>query len=607
MFKRIAVLILLFSTLFVNIFSVAAHADIIDATKYHWTSLFNGSWFTDYEGTMRNWFHELLGWDCNEDNYSEAYNDYASNLPLNGYDSDGGLLWMPTWDDAYGNIAVAISGVISDKRFYSPSVFLGLENQSVTASGVLRQASLTVIDSRSFRVVETQSGGTLPSAYFRLYIDFIAPVSGMYVGSGSVFGSWSNGTYLYFSVKESIYTAGSTVSVMGTFSVSSVPSPITLYVYAPVFRVTPSDTSITNNINIIYAPSTRIANITFNIATVNEGDEITNVYQDVKIVNEETNIFTNPATGESSNIKSWTYDYTTRTYTLELEDGSIVEVTFGDDGITIKVNGEIQNEFKYVVEDSTGGGDQPDVTPTPAPSVTPAPTDPDEPTPTPGPGDGDDHDHDGFHNWLKDWLIDFKEWLGEKLDALLNKDTSPGDTIYNEFSSSTDITNNYDYTINYTDEDGNEKDTSLRDLIHKFDFLRDIYEIGQTLISMVSADAAAAYAYDANAPDETAAVMTIAATDDGIMPIANPTGAPSLKINLGAANSHYGIEYGGEVEFLDLSWYTPYKPTVDSLISGFLWFVFAWGLFKQAPSIISGASIIGTKVDDIREGERRRW
>ena len=65
---------------------------------------------------------------------------------------------------------------------------------------------------------------------------------------------------------------------------------------------------------------------------------------------------------------------------------------------------------------------------------------------------------------------------------------------------------------------------------------------------------------------------------------ANASGTPpDIKVNLGAANSAYGYNYGGEVVALDLSWYAQYKPTVDAIVGGFLWLLFLWALFKKAP------------------------
>jgi hypothetical protein len=67
------------------------------------------------------------------------------------------------------------------------------------------------------------------------------------------------------------------------------------------------------------------------------------------------------------------------------------------------------------------------------------------------------------------------------------------------------------------------------------------------------------------------------------------------------AESPYGYDYGGEVNVLDLSWYEDYKPTVDGIMSGFLWLLFLWGLFKQAPNILAGMGITYNRSEDIQD------
>lgn len=74
--------------------------------------------------------------------------------------------------------------------------------------------------------------------------------------------------------------------------------------------------------------------------------------------------------------------------------------------------------------------------------------------------------------------------------------------------------------------------------------------------------------------------------DKKINAIGSVSVPPSLTVNFASSNSVY--DWGGEAVVLDLSWYEPYKPTVDSLLSGILWVVFAWRLIVAAPGIING-------------------
>ena len=78
----------------------------------------------------------------------------------------------------------------------------------------------------------------------------------------------------------------------------------------------------------------------------------------------------------------------------------------------------------------------------------------------------------------------------------------------------------------------------------------------------------------------------------------NSSTAPVITIDFSAAESNYGYDYGGEVTALDLSWYDEYKSAVDGIMSGFLWLLFLWGLFKQAPNILAGMGITVNRPED---------
>ena len=66
------------------------------------------------------------------------------------------------------------------------------------------------------------------------------------------------------------------------------------------------------------------------------------------------------------------------------------------------------------------------------------------------------------------------------------------------------------------------------------------------------------------------------------------TEPPVIYIDLGSTRGSYDI--GGVVPFLDLRWYAAYKPTVDAIISAFLWACFIWRMFLKLPGIINGAA-----------------
>lgn len=70
--------------------------------------------------------------------------------------------------------------------------------------------------------------------------------------------------------------------------------------------------------------------------------------------------------------------------------------------------------------------------------------------------------------------------------------------------------------------------------------------------------------------------------------VSNEMEPPVVVANFGNSSSKYN--YGGEVVVLDLSWYAPYKSTVDVYLRAVLWVFFLWRLFVALPNIINGVA-----------------
>lgn len=550
-------------------FSVFAYADWWDATKYMVRSIFDGSWFMDWSGTAKNY------WDLRKNgdepvHDAESYNTYiTNNYDVTLYSSSGDYTFCPVPASIY-------------LEYGSYGTSFDIPDDIGEVGGWLHYVRFKYISSNSSGIllyVEVSDGFDSNGPCdikATLWYYFVFPYDGVYhVLNYDPFLGSSN--------------SGCTKGIRVDFTVTG-PGYITIPY--PIFTCDTPDFTYNN----YYEPFSRVGSITYNIVD----SHMQNYYPNVQLFNEETNVYTDPSTGQQQNVQSWTYDYSTRTYHLTLDDGSLLDIEFGDGSIKVTLNGELTQEYYYTVEKE----EEPGPTPTPehgGPTPTPDPGT--TPTPEPGP---EPEDPDGFFAWLKQWLIDFKEWLGDWLDKLFNKE--PGDITIDDSDNSVHINDqdDLDYDIYYTDDTGEQRKTSIRDLLHKFDFLRDIYDIGRDLFSIVGADAAMAHAYNSSGSVDITPYLgdlrTVAAAD--VMPIAGGAGAPSLKMNLGAAQSHYGFTYGGEIEILDLSWYTPYKATVDNLLSGFLWLFFVWRLFKHAPGIVSGAGMVTDKAEDIHDGKR---
>lgn len=47
----------------------------------------------------------------------------------------------------------------------------------------------------------------------------------------------------------------------------------------------------------------------------------------------------------------------------------------------------------------------------------------------------------------------------------------------------------------------------------------------------------------------------------------------------------------GHICILDMSWYAPFKPYGDLVITGFVYFGFVWRIFSNLPTILSAGSV----------------
>ena len=361
----------------------------------------------------------------------------------------------------------------------------------------------------------------------------------------------------------------------------------------------------------------------------------------LSIVNEANNTFTDPRTMFQYEIDNWTYDYTTRTYTINTTSGKTFQVVYGNDSVNVheveqggNSSYPLTNNFYYIYNYGSGSGSGSSGHVHNWTSTTIAPTctmfgmvvqhcsdcgadqiaqyypaldhnwqlvqtvqpvyDQEGQLETEGyelyrcsrcseektvalssPQTNSDVQSFKFWSWLQNWLKEFKIWLGDKLDALIGKETN----------IDVNVTDN---SVTIVDENGEEQEINIPDIISRFGWFRQVWAIGTYFVDTVSGYEQAAYSYGE-------------LMEEG----GNPPGAPSIKLNLGAAHSQYGVDYGGEVEAFDLSWYTPYKETVDNLISGFLWVFFLWSLFRHAPGIISGAGLTHNRLDDIDSGHKK--
>lgn len=154
---------------------------------------------------------------------------------------------------------------------------------------------------------------------FGIHIDDLADTS-------RIAGTIPGGTYYVHTLNEASLSSGS--------STITVPAPSTR---------SSSLMQIINNYNTDNSYTDNSETVNYYIGTVDAGGDVTNIYN-VNLYDEETLIFTEPFTGAQYQTTGWTYDYTTRCYTLDLFSGTFtldgsdidkVKLTYGDDLLTL--------------------------------------------------------------------------------------------------------------------------------------------------------------------------------------------------------------------------------------------------------------------------------
>lgn len=110
-----------------------------------------------------------------------------------------------------------------------------------------------------------------------------------------------------------------------------------------------------------YNITSRPTSITGDYGIIGDNGQITQVESNT-IVNETNSTVYNPVTGDTKTMTDWQYDYSTRTYTVTLDNGKTQTITYGDENVTI-LEGDTTYNVYYLTEDSSSEEPGPD-TPT---------------------------------------------------------------------------------------------------------------------------------------------------------------------------------------------------------------------------------------------------
>lgn len=284
------------------------------------------------------------------DDLDQSYQEQVSELPAQGYTSAGKLIWQASSDNF-------VEGFTD--FHYSNNAFGPYRNDLfpyMTSSFVF-----SVLDDG----VSFSSSGSLPSTLSGFYFrKFSVPVSGLYrlLNTRACFvrvvtkeGQIIENTYNFLG--SSTFARCSVRDEDGLNYIYSYKPPsfpaisysVSFYSiwYYPTYEVIPDSAIFPSNVNP-YTPDTRPTVITGDYGIVdNQG--VATVIKDCTIVNETTNNYYNPATGQNYPIKDWSYDYPSREYTITTDSNNTVTITYGDENVTIQEGDTIYNIY-YVVD-----------------------------------------------------------------------------------------------------------------------------------------------------------------------------------------------------------------------------------------------------------------
>lgn len=280
------------------------------------------------------------GGSFSKDESKTAYDDYVQTLPAQGYTSAGRLTWQPTVSDLDLSRCEYYQPR-SKSRYSSDLSVLPFEQGTICIIPLASGNGLSYSYSTSSGVLNLYSG-------FDFY--FQAPISGSFgliespryssrwvIDGGSVIqtsGSYSSSSFLHCSAGEILECSRLYVDGPSNYRILS----FFFEHYFPFYEVIP-DSSLSETTYSTTTRPTSISGGALGIADMDASGQLTGSYTKVEdnssIVNETNNTYYNPATGVTAPITNWSYDYSDRSYKVNLEGGKTSSVTYGDENITI--------------------------------------------------------------------------------------------------------------------------------------------------------------------------------------------------------------------------------------------------------------------------------
>lgn len=287
-----------------------------------------------------------------KEDYDQAVKEIETEYGTTIIDESGYLYWWPRVSQG------SIYNGNSYAFYWGDTEKVGVGSPYYTFSGSISGNSSLL----TFRAIDKSFG--LTSGYQRIYVyyDDTAPIDGAYYLPSKLslsaykmgpLGSETRWNQDIEYEKSTFYASGSAFSVW----VNSVGLPndnaisyleISLS-HGPV-RIKP----VSGLVNVTDNSDTRVGTFSGNFGYYGDNGQLI-VGENIKIVDETNNTVYNPVTGETSNVSSWTYDYSDRSYNVTTSEGDTITITYGDEQINY-VQGDTIYNIYYVVPGSDDPG-----------------------------------------------------------------------------------------------------------------------------------------------------------------------------------------------------------------------------------------------------------
>lgn len=303
---------------------------------------------------------------CYSSDLSDTYDKYTENvqttLGTTVLDSDGYLYWQPAVTSVTLKFLNTSGGGIGGAEYVYPvtpptSIF------DVTSS----------FDGSIYTFIGTYQDSGSQNCFPRITVNFSdsAPITGYYTDFNYLAATFSgldssanpftrssfeelpaNPTKTYYAAGSS-YSSSRMVTIGARFDDYFRVSYFETNILRPQVRIQPFS-GLVDITTGDWSVDSRVGSIVGDYGIV--GDNGTIIKSNTQyIINETNNTYTNPATGETTPITNWTYDYSDRSYTCVTDSGNTTTITYGDEHVTIQEGDTIYNVY-YITDGSGGGG-----------------------------------------------------------------------------------------------------------------------------------------------------------------------------------------------------------------------------------------------------------